>query len=669
MIKEAEHFKVATDDSSETPHAEGEVSVVTDFFDQHGKFLEKYAGDSSIRIEPAPPRLGTFAIDLEKGVMYAEPKFFTEKGYSLDKAMFATLHEFEHFREMRELLSEPGGERIWQKHRDKSKAKRRLHILDNCFDDIKMNRQVLERAPVLSSSRDSLYRENLFAATDYQDQPKHLQFAYGLLRRAMLPGEEMVLSLEVQAEIDKLEAIESGGVKVLEYASRPDTPMSMRLKLQERFLEPIYEKFFQEDVEEKKNNGSNPEGGENGEGGEPSDSNADSGGQDSSDSEGQPSKAGKPSKSKPKKASKDGNQAGTEQEPVNPEDYFKDEYDKHDAANSSPIDYDSPEIEQEIEKYLKEQQGKSVEQEAIEAYAKAEGVSLGEIRQYQNFFDQLEKLENPETGEAVLEELRAIFKKIISERKKDRYAPKHPMSEGEVLIRPAEAVAAVMSGENEPEVWETLEKKNLPQELFGDFDVTLVCDRSGSMDGNKAIEQRKAAVLLLEALKDFCDELEEMRSELKHDLNVRSEVWGFGGEAEVKMLKPLSDQLTEKQRVSVYKDLADTPGDSTMDFLALERIKGEVTDEEWQKIKDKKLCKVIIVLTDGDSDSAARVQKTLHEFRDAGVAVAAIGVTASGKSAEKTYAPNGQVCENAGKLAVVLGDLLKDYLRDLLIKR
>jgi len=197
----------------------------------------------------------------------------------------------------------------------------------------------------------------------------------------------------------------------------------------------------------------------------------------------------------------------------------------------------------------------------------------------------------------------------------------------------------------------------------------LVCDRSGSMQGDKAAEQRKATILILEALKEFSDELEDWRTDLKYELNVRTEVWGFGGEAEVRVLKPLSEMLSEKQRVEVYKQLAQTSGDSTLDFLALKKIKDEVTSEEWQKIKDKKLRKVIIVLTDGQSADASQVQKILEDLRDKNVAIAAIGITKSGKPAEATYAPDGQVCEEVSQLAVVLADLLKNYLRELLIKK
>ena len=95
------------------------------FFEEHSDFLRSYAGDSSIKVEPAPPGLNTFAIDLEKGVLYGDPRFFTEKGFSEQKGVFAFLHEFEHFRELRTLLAEKGGDKVWQRHTKRLKESRR----------------------------------------------------------------------------------------------------------------------------------------------------------------------------------------------------------------------------------------------------------------------------------------------------------------------------------------------------------------------------------------------------------------------------------------------------------------------------------------------------------------------------------------------------------------
>ena len=54
----------------------------------------------------------------------------------------------------------------------------------------------------------------------------------------------------------------------------------------------------------------------------------------------------------------------------------------------------------------------------------------------------------------------------------------------------------------------------------------------------------------------------------------------------------------------------------------------------------------------------------LKNLRESGVVVVGVGITIAGKSVESTYAPNALVAEDARKLPIVLGVLLKDHLRD-----
>lgn len=627
-----------------------------EFFEVHKDFLESYTADSSIEIKPSPPKLGTFAIDLQKGVMYAEPKFFTERGYSPDKTMFATLHEFEHFRELRELLSDKGGEKVWKEHLAKIKASKRFKIFDNCFDDIKMNRAVVSRAPSVDPSRTKLYAENLFADRDFTKQPKHLQFSYAILRERMLTDEQCAVAPEVRAELDRLENIKSGDVSLLDYASDPKTPMALRLELQKRFLEPVLEKFFEEDVKEKEEEGDGDGGEGEGEGeeGEGKEGESEDGGEEGKDKKPTKGKKGKNGK-KTKKGS---------EKFQNPEDYFQAEYDNYFKKNPEPIS--EKEIEKAVKDFLESKKGeKSPDEMTEEAYARSQGVSPEDLRAYRRFYEQLENIKNPETGESVTEEIREIFKKIITERLRPRLVSKLPVAEGEILARPAEAVAQVRAGVHEPEVWETVEPKERPKELFGDFEVTVVADRSGSMEGEKAREQRKAVALVLEALKEFSDELDEMRSDIVHDLNVRTESWSFGGKNELAILKPLSQTLSEKERVAVYKTLADTPGDHTKDFLALEGITKGIVPEDETKIRDKKMRKIIIVMSDGASDDPARVQTSLAALREKGVSIVGVGITADGAAITGTYAPDGLVCENVADLPRVLGELLKKEIAGL----
>ena len=90
-----------------------------------------------------------------------------------------------------------------------------------------------------------------------------------------------------------------------------------------------------------------------------------------------------------------------------------------------------------------------------------------------------------------------------------------------------------------------------------------------------------------------------------------------------------------------------------------------LSDEDAEKIKAKKLRKIVIVMTDGKSDNAARVGLALKELRDKGIIVIGIGITRGAQAIRKTYAPGALVCEQANQLAVVLSNLLAGYLQEL----
>ena len=70
-------------------------------------------------------------------------------------------------------------------------------------------------------------------------------------------------------------------------------------------------------------------------------------------------------------------------------------------------------------------------------------------------------------------------------------------------------------------------------------------------------------------------------------------------------------------------------------------------------------------MSDGESHGASQVQEICKDMREKNIAVVGVGITKDGASIVKTYAPDGQVCENPGDLAKVLSDLLKKELKDL----
>lgn len=92
----------------------------------------------------------------------------------------------------------------------------------------------------------------------------------------------------------------------------------------------------------------------------------------------------------------------------------------------------------------------------------------------------------------------------------------------------------------------------------------------------------------------------------------------------------------------------------------------ENLDEETKKkISEGELKKIVIVFTDGESDSAERTKNILKTLRSGGVVAIGIGVTKDGKAALKTYAPEARLAEKAENLALILADLLKEHLANI----
>lgn len=629
-----------------------ESDIVEQFFAKHREFFEWYAKDSSIKVKSAEGvmtpdgPLNTCAIDLKNGVMYLHQRFIAERyGGSDAKMFFGALHELEHFRELRDLLREKDGAEIWKNHNAKIESKRRYQILDNSFDDVKMNRFVVSRAPVLAETRKKLYTDDLFAERDLTSLPKHLQFAHILNCENQETGEEWIVASEVREAMQEVRGKRGklSGIPLVEYATHPETPMSMRLKLQEAVIEPIYERLFQEDAEKKK-----------------------------AEKKGEQKKSGKDKESEIQKQKGEGirKPQAEKDEPQNPEDYFSDIYDEilEKYKHATPKEEIEKEIKKEIERQEKER-GAGAGQKAFEVYARSQGVTSEDLREYNRFRERAEEMKNPETNERIIDELREIFERIIVRRVKPVGIPKYPLSEGDLLLYPAEVVVRTRAGEEEPDVWEDVEIKEKPEKFVGDFDVIQVDDGSASMEGAKADAQRICSAFVNEALAEFSENLKEMRSRLKYDLHVRTENWIFGDGAEC--IKPLSEELSEKERVKIYKKLGKPNGGSTRDFLALEKILENLTDEEREKLASGKLKKIVIVMTDGESNgdergnAVGRVQENLKKLREAGIVVIGIGILQEGKSALTTYAPEARLCERIEDLAKIITDLLKEHLRGL----
>ena len=382
--------------NEQNPNPPSQESVELSLFEKHRDLFNQYAG-TSIHVELAPPGLDTFAFDLEKNTIYLSPRFYRDK-FSGDESdrftVYAILHEIGHFREKLEMMSEEGGLEDFQRYLEKIKKDKAFSLIDNLIADISINREVNNRTS--SSFRQTerqMYETDLFPETDFTQIPKHIQFGQALLREHRLPEEKCIVADEVRVEIDNLRKGPQGDI--VDIMTDPDVSMSMRLKVLERFIMPIVDKLRQQDLEDKKQQ--QKQKGDKGQGGDP----------------------------------KPGQGSGSDIEEANK--IFDEDYKKAKKVLVDPTgepdknpdeDPTGDPINKALKEYLEKNPGakslnkrktkKEIQDDLDKQEANEIGVNVDDLRLYKDIKTRLEDLKDPETNRTVIEELSALFARIIS---------------------------------------------------------------------------------------------------------------------------------------------------------------------------------------------------------------------------------------------------------------
>ena len=600
--------------------------------------------------KPAPPGLHTFAYDLKEDTIYLNSRFYKSRGFSEEKTAFATMHELEHFKEKLALLKEKDGAKIFDRYLWRLQKSKAYGLLDNCVADTHENETVVtDTNKSFADIEHTLYTEDLFPETDMTGKPRHIQFAEALLREARVPDQMCQVAPEVRAVLDEVKGIKTkNGTRLMDIVAHSETSMSTRLRLQDKFILPHMEKLLEQDMkdEEQKQEGNEVQKGDDQ--GDSKDSSRGSKDKKRKGKSGKNPKGGKPENGKEKS---------------DPNERFKEAYAAAEKRNPHAVPIED---QKKALKEWKEGKGNPLDR-ADQEYASQLGVKKEDLQRYRSIAEQLNATINPETNQSAIDDLRQLIERIIAQRQKERQAPQYPTEEGEFLADPAELIAQVRVGNWEPKVWETQEIRMEKGKRFGKVQITLIGDRSGSMmQGGKSGEQQKAAVLFMGALKEFGDRLLEEAVNLQKPLSVESEVYTFqASDEDARPIKPMSEELSERDRIRVVSVLSNCPGESTTDFVPLEAILQGLNEETRRDIQNGELKKIVIVFTDGGSDDSARVGRALEELRANGVLVIGVGVTESGAQALTTYAPTARLAETADKLPKVLADILQKHLADL----
>ena len=299
-----------------SPELEPYVPEAERFLKQYQELFLQAAGDRSLSFKVG----NGFFIDLKQGVIHVDVRdwqWAKERGLSEWQQVWSTLHEVSHFRDLREAPKEMLNNFVYMEQRAKELVPevqkiyedrgiplpdylmkqqpvgedpartmsglehflyKRLHLLYNSLDDMYVNLTLGNRSaifhPVTGSQAPEttrLYRDYLFPtepkkigavpqelqAADYATLPKSYQLAYWLLRRRMVPDQEILVTPEVTEILNGYRdtVAEQLGITFAKEVSTITQPGNSKSRnpgwryqqIRER-IEPTYIKLLMEDL-------------------------------------------------------------------------------------------------------------------------------------------------------------------------------------------------------------------------------------------------------------------------------------------------------------------------------------------------------------------------------------------------------------------------------------
>jgi flagellar biosynthesis chaperone FliJ len=346
------------------------------------------------------------------------------------------------------------------------------------------------------------------------------------------------------------------------------------------------------------------------------------------------------------------------------EDYFLHEYDASEELFPQVLSPNEArdKIEQEIRRRIEE--GKAPDLMAREQFKSLYGVSAEEMEDYS---DDYKKIENN------IDPLREIFERVIASRKETRRRLKERTDQG-VVIDPSmlsQAYIDIQSGIVNSRTQLKVCREEFDEHQLKDFEFTLICDLSGSMNenwpGGKSYEQRLSTILIIEALDEFEKQLKSERQSGLIDLHIFTEVRGFYGD-DVE-LKPLGDSIDFQRRVAISRRLENCTGNSTADYKSLAEVAAKISHDTEKRIERGELRKVLLLLTDGGSDNVALARAAREQLNGKGVISRAIQIGQQRKEETEKFKyvwqREGTHCRNVSRLVRAINKLLERFLQNL----
>jgi len=676
--------------------------------------LYEFTRDTSLSFQVGEVGSG-FWFNGDSGTINLDPQWFIERGLSKKDIFWATLHEIRHFEDMRG--NEESHEQLvmhcidkarqlgtsllekWQAALDlndpaqqdffKSLTKELpfdpqkpsrgtlpayarpiykmyFSTLYNCLDDVWVNHGIYDKVSDFEPHKAGgervrkIYTDVLFPRNDYSEATKAKQFSFALLRRAMVPDEDLVLSEEVQEALAteyvrlgrKIPNIQTFVDKYIKPLPGRDTSNTARYELIQKYLEPLFDDMVRRDLEEF-----------------------------------QPKY--KPPQEKGAVQPGDTSDQGPETDDLGTS------YSPYDAEVASleenSIDQLPERAGEEMKEFAekkqverkaeKEQQAaednKTPEQKQAAAQAKArqkridkkvnEDLSLTGDQERENKKLELQKnAENyaryVESIKPYVQELASFWASLIGSGKSLHRVDQTRKKEGSLNVQTAiqEWAAIKQSSATEPRVFDkkTLEVKHSvqPEEIR----VHLAADMSQSMDEDKRHVLTQVCVLITESIRQF--QVMIQNSGYESLLKVDCQIVGYGDNA--LEVTPLGSDVFEQEAVP-GKLLAGLGG--TYNHTALVEIQKSYSEEDRARMKEKKLRSIVLEITDGGSSNSEIAKFILENLLAEGSIVRGFQIGTNGKVNERDkeifdalYTDNN---EKIGEQVLDLKDLAPIFVR------
>lgn len=267
-------------------------------------------------------------------------------------------------------------------------------------------------------------------------------------------------------------------------------------------------------------------------------------------------------------------------------------------------------------------------------FAQEAGVSPAEAQKILTILAQVDQLKDKQ-GRNILARLREQFDRIIEKYTvlRQENMGDVEMSRGQSLDDPVAAYIDLRSGSSDPLGFERRRIVEDTEQYYGGLDLEIVTDGSGSMNESlggkvKFKVQQEMGYLLHRALHRFSQEAQRRKLRLVTPLKIRSSQYMFRGN-DIEIIKPLSEELTPAQMALLWKKSAENIGGGTPAHLGLQVVLDKLPPDEVKLLQDKKLLKIVALISDGDYDDDSRVRNLINSLRALNVVVAEFPITDS----------------------------------------